>query len=94
MDDLTAVTNLLNTSVQLIRPVLQILNENLLKSDWTGPSFKLAESARVAETAKGEIVGYIEVWDTDPLPVSNWVWARVHPEFEGLGIGIVIDGLG
>jgi len=32
-------------------------------------------------------VGYIAVWDIDPIPVSNWVWARVHPDFEGLGIG-------
>ncbi len=86
MDDLTAVTKMLNICA-VDQTGTPELNENLLHSDWTGPSFKLAESARVAETTEGQIVGYIAVWDTDPLPVSNWVWARVHPEFEGLGIG-------
>jgi ribosomal protein S18 acetylase RimI-like enzyme len=41
----------------------------------------------VAAASDGQIVGYIEVWDIEPLPVSNWVWGRVHPDFEDLGIG-------
>ena len=86
MDDLPAVVELLNRCAidQTGRPDT---NRNMVLSDWTGPTFDISTSIRVVESSEGEIVGYIEVWDTDPLPVSNWVWARVHPDFEGLGIG-------
>lgn len=47
----------------------------------------LEEAARVAILPDGRIVGYIEVWDNAPLPVNNWVWGRVHPAYEGRGIG-------
>lgn len=33
------------------------------------------------------MVGLIEVWDLMDPPVNVWVWGRVHPEFEGQGIG-------
>ncbi len=86
MDDVTAIVELLNTCAidQTGKPDT---NRSQLIGDWTSPGFDPARSVRVTETAHGKIVGYIEIWDTDPLPVSNWVWARVHPDFEGLGIG-------
>ncbi|MDX1413432.1 MAG: GNAT family N-acetyltransferase [Candidatus Promineifilaceae bacterium] len=86
LEDLPTVVDLLNACA-IDQNGVPDVNENLLESDWTRPSFNLADSVRVAETVDGRIVGYIEVWDIDPLPVSNWVWARVHPDFEGLGIG-------
>jgi mycothiol synthase len=58
-----------------------------LKGDWETPSFNLKTSTRVAETADGQIIGYIEVWDTDAIPVLNWVWGRVDPRYEGNGVG-------
>jgi ribosomal protein S18 acetylase RimI-like enzyme len=33
------------------------------------------------------MVGYIEVWTTGKPPVHPWIWARVDPRYEGLGIG-------
>ncbi len=86
LEDLTAVVALLNTCA-IDQTGAPNTNESLIKSEWTGPNFDLQKSVRVAETDQGEIVGYIEVWDTDALPVASWVWARVHPEFEGRGIG-------
>jgi mycothiol synthase len=50
----------------------------------------LEQSARVAVLPDGRVAGYIEAWDIDPLPVSNWVWGRVHPDFEGRGIGTAL----
>ena len=85
-DDLLAVAELLNTCA-INETGAPDTNTNLILSDWTGPSFDLASSVRVAETVDGQIVGYVEVWDSDPMPVSIWVWGRVHPDFEGLGIG-------
>ncbi len=58
-----------------------------LRSEWTSPGFSLERSVRVVESSAGELVGYIEVWDTHSPPVSVWVWGRVHPKFEDQGIG-------
>ena len=33
------------------------------------------------------MAGYIEVWTTAKPPVHRWIWGRVHPDYEGLGIG-------
>jgi mycothiol synthase len=86
MDDLAAIVDLLNTCA-IDQTGLPDTTRNLILSDWTGPAFDPSASVRIVETTDGQVVGYIAVWDNDPIPVSNWVWARVHPDFEGLGIG-------
>lgn len=86
MDDVDAIVDLLNTCAidQTGKP--DITRSELI-AEWTQPKFEPSKSLRITETTDGQIVGYIEVWDTEPLPVANWVWARVHPDFEGRGIG-------
>lgn len=86
MDDLDAVVALINRSGmdQIGRP---LTNTTEVEGDWKVPSFNLETSSRVVETADGTMVGFIEVWDTDAIPVMNWVWACVDPQFEGLGVG-------
>ena len=86
MDDVTAIVDLLNTCA-IDQTGLPDTNRNQILSDWTAPAFDLTSSVRIVETVDAQIVGYIAVWDNEPIPVSNWVWARVHPNFEGLGIG-------
>ncbi len=56
-------------------------------AEWTAPGFNLEESTRLVLTPEGKVIGYVEVHDNSPVPVSVWVWARVHPDYEGLGIG-------
>lgn len=56
-------------------------------AEWTAPAMKLEEDTRVAVTADGTILGVIEVWNNIAPFVQNWIWARVHPEHEGEGIG-------
>ena len=85
-DDLLEVVELLNSCAVDQIGTLDT-NPNRILSSWTGPAFDLAASVRIAETVAGRVVGYIEVWDNEPMPVTIWVWGRVHPEFEGLGIG-------
>jgi mycothiol synthase len=58
-----------------------------VRSEWLLPDFDLETATRVVLTPKGKVVGYIEVWDVDQTPVRVWVWGRVHPNYEGLGIG-------
>lgn len=58
-----------------------------VKSEWLLPKFDLETATRIALTPEGKIVGYIEVWDIDEIPVRIWVWGRVHPDYEELGLG-------
>ena len=85
-DDLEAVVELCNAAaIKMIGKSDTLLND--IRSDWSSPGFDIETACRIAVTPLGEIVGYVEVWDTDDLPVDIWVWGRVHPEYEGLGIG-------
>ena len=57
------------------------------KMEWTQKKFNLDTNTRLVFSAEGQLVGYLEIWDTHTVPVQPWVWARVHPQFAGLGIG-------
>ncbi len=89
LDDIPGVVEAGNACaiVQIGRPDM---DADEVRIEWTSPKINIAENVRVVETGDGRIVGVIEVWDTDPLPVSNWVWARVHPDFENMGIGSML----
>ncbi len=85
--DLNAVVTLINASA-----ATQDGNGHTTVEE-VGSEWKLLDlqnSSRVAVLPDGRIAGYIEVWDIDPLPVNTWVWARVHPDFEGYGIGTAL----
>lgn len=58
-----------------------------VRAEWLLPDFDLETATRVAVDGQGHLVGYVEVWDINQLPVDIWVWARVHPDYEGQGIG-------
>ena len=58
-----------------------------IRKEWVSPGFDPAEDIRLVFAPNGEMVGYIEVWTTDKLPVHPWIWGRVHPNYESLGIG-------
>ncbi len=60
---------------------------NDMNIEWKAPKFDMARSTRAIFAPDGELVGFVEVWDTSEPPVRVWVWARVHPEHEGRSIG-------
>lgn len=86
MADAPAVTEMLNASA-----VAQVgykefdLDETHV--EWQMPGFDLENCSQVVLSPTGQIVGYIEVWDVADIPVHPWLWGRVHPDFEGMGIG-------
>lgn len=86
MADAAAVTDLLNASA-----VAQIGHEEFdleeTHVEWQTPGFDLENSSQVAIAPTGQIVGYVEVWDIAETPVHPWLWGRVDPAYEGLGIG-------
>ncbi len=57
------------------------------KMEWTQEKFNLETNTLLVFSPEGELAGYLEIWDTHAVPVHPWVWGRVHPKFEGLGIG-------
>lgn len=88
-DDLTAVLALCDASAiaEIGRPEITL---SRLREEWRTPDFDLARNTRVVTTADDKIVGYVEVWDLEPLPVTNWVWGRTYPGYEGRGIGTLM----
>ena len=58
-----------------------------IRSEWTLPSFNLATNTRAVFTNDGQLIGYVEVWDNDDIPSRINVWGRVHPDYQGQGIG-------
>ena len=86
MDDLDDVVDLINRS-GLDQEGRKLVIAEEIAGDWNSPSFKLPSATRVVENSDGNIIGYIEVWDTDAVPVQNFVWARVDPAYEGQGVG-------
>lgn len=60
-----------------------------LAREWDSPSFNLETDARVVVTPAGWVVAYAEVWAGAPY-VRHQGWGRVHPDYQGQGIGVAL----
>ena len=70
------------------------VSAEMLQKDWTNPTIDTNRNFRVVTTQNGRVIAYGELWDDhDPL-VYIWSWNRVHPEFEGQGIGTYLMNWG
>jgi len=102
LDDVENALKLFNRWSQSVIHEDEIVDAGALRMEWASPGFDSAEDIRMvfapldtAEKLKetsgvapnGEMVGYIEVWTTAKPPVHPWIWGRVDPAYEGLGIG-------
>jgi mycothiol synthase len=84
--DLPAITELLNACSLELLGVADSTEEDT-RAEWDAPGFDPAGSTRVVLAPSGKLVGYIEVWDNREPPVKPFAWGRVHPDFQGQGIG-------
>ncbi len=86
MDDLQNATDLFNAAD---RPFFGNDQHELEESrlEWENPDFSIEKSTRAVFTEAGNMVGYIEVFDNRPMPVRPFIWGRIHPDYEGRGIG-------
>jgi mycothiol synthase len=87
LEDLKPALELFNRWSQSVIHEDEITDEVAIRTEWVSPGFDLAEDIRLVFAPNGEMVGYIEVWTTGKAPVHPWIWARVDPQYEGLGIG-------
>ncbi|HKJ39900.1 MAG TPA: GNAT family N-acetyltransferase, partial [Anaerolineales bacterium] len=87
LNDLGEAIKLMNVWSQNVLGEDEILDADELLNEMKIPGFEPEDDLRVVFAPNGEMVGYIEVWTTSKPPVHPWIWGRVHPEYEGLGIG-------
>lgn len=85
--DLEAAIKLYNRWSQNILHEDEITIAEPILNEWRSPGFDPAEDIRLVFAPDGRMAGYIEVWKTAKPPVHPWMWGRVDPDFEGLGIG-------
>ena len=64
----------------------ELTDEAALRTEWASPGFDPAKNIRLVFAPNGEMAGYIEVWTTQKPPVHPWIWSRVDPNYEALGI--------
>src|SRR5688572_3139809 len=65
----------------------EITDAQALRNEWTSPGFDPGTDIRLVFAPNGELAGYAEVWTTVKPPVHPWMWGRVDPAYEDLGIG-------
>ena len=87
LEDVKASLQLFNRWSQSVIYEDEITDEVAIRTEWVSPGFDPAKDIRLVFTPSGELVGYIEVWTTGKPPVHPWIWARVDPRYEDLGIG-------
>ena len=86
MDDVDAAVSIMNACSQAAFGRDEHDADDV-KMEWSQEKFNLETNTRLVFSPNGEPAGYVEVWDISSVPVHPWVWGRVHPKFEGLGIG-------
>ena len=86
MDDMAAVIDLINhcSMAQIGVPEAE---ESEMKGFWGDPKLDMDTSTRLVFDTTGKLVAYADVDDTSSMPVHPFVWARVHPDYEGMGVG-------
>ena len=65
----------------------EVIDAQAISNEWMSPNFDPAEDIRLIFAPNGQMVGYIEVWTTVKPSVHPWMWGRVDPDYEDLGLG-------
>jgi mycothiol synthase len=86
IEDVEEAVNLFNTcSMAMIGTTDH--EAEVLRKDWQTPNFELSTNTRAVLNPEGRMVGIAEVWDVVHPPVHPFLFGRVLPDYEGLGIG-------
>jgi mycothiol synthase len=78
LEDAQAAVDLFNTCSQALYGWNDSELDEML-NDWTSPGLVLDDAVRVLEDELGNVIGYIEVWDTSQPHVVKYVWGVIHP---------------
>ena len=86
MDDIPACAELFNSWAEKELGHRE-LSEEELHTEWSLDEFIPEQDTRIIFSPDGTLVAYVEAWVRNSPPVKPWIWARVHPEYYGLGLG-------
>jgi mycothiol synthase len=89
MDDLEPYVDLVNASAQAMIGTDETTVEGY-RLELISPKFNLATDTQIVLSPEGMLIACMEVWTTATPPVYPWVWGRVHPDWEGRGIGTAL----
>jgi len=70
------------------------INAEETRNAWQSPGFNPATDIHLVFTNDGHLAAYVEAWVNSKLPVHPFVWACVHPDFVGKGLGTYITTWG
>ena len=87
MEDLEPALALYNRWSRSVIGRDEITDVQAVRDEWVSPNFDPAQDIRLVFAPNGQMVGYIEVWTTSKPLVHPWMWGRVDPDYEDLGIG-------
>ncbi len=93
LDDMETVVELDNDFSEATIGVRDNSVEDLL-TEWGAPGFCLETDNRLVFSPERRLAAYMEVDAIHQPPVNPLVWGRVHPDFEGQGIGTFLMGWG
>jgi mycothiol synthase len=65
----------------------EITDAAAIRNEWISPGFDPDRDIRLVFAPDGTMAGYIEVWTNSKPLVHPWMWGRVDPEYEDMGIG-------
>jgi mycothiol synthase len=78
--DLSAIADLINTCEEFDR-LDQGTSISELQQEFNQPSRDLARDIRLWEDANGKLIGFAQLWISEPAEVTDgWLSFRVHPE--------------
>jgi len=87
LEDAEACLEIGNLWSQTIIGQDELIDVEDLRQDWISPGFDPAEDVLLVYAPDNTLAGYMEAWATAVPPVHPWLWGRVHPDYNGLGIG-------
>jgi mycothiol synthase len=87
LDDVEPALTLFNRWSHSVIGRDEIIVADAIRNDWVSPGFDPMEDIRLVFAPNGQMVGYTEVWTTSKPPVHPWMWGRLDPDYEDLGIG-------
>jgi mycothiol synthase len=89
LGDLEAAVDVFNTWARRYLGVNDYESADLT-TEWQHPGFNLETNTRVVLSPEGRLVAYLEVIDNRQPPVTIFLWGRIDPAYEGLGISTAL----
>ncbi len=87
MNDVEPAISLYNRWSRSVIRRDELTDSEVVRREWVSPGFDPAEDIRLIFAPNGQFAGYIEVWTIRKPAVHPWIWGRVDPDYEDMGIG-------